>query len=489
MTNKTNLALALLLIALSSFAYVYEFKDKAKRERLVESKTRLISIDREMEVENVKMVVRDKSIDVEMRCTENCKLSDPQAKWDLVSPIHFKADEANVGTFITTTTSINVIETLPIEGDAEKFLAGFGLGKDKRDARKISIKLKKEMDPYVVYVGESAAVGDNLYVYVQGPGMKSDVVHIVPGHLRGNMERKLSNWRTKRLFSFTPNEIEKIKLINPSGTVELKKNGESWQLPDQRLADNESVETFLTGLAFMNVQDYISDAKAKDRGKFALPAQPKYVVSVKPAGKAEVKLEIYDVLKEKQPKVYAVLADKNFIAEIDRVGLEKFNKKPDAFRFRSLITAPEKQEIESFDVQFADKNRFSFAREAGAWKIVFGKIDGLDLKTIDRALSKVGSARIAEFKDKKSAPANAETLSVWTLKKKEGQILRTFTVSATKDKATYYVKLQNNELAVLERGSGSAIPSTVADFQPPKPNATPVAPAAQPAQAHDGHQH
>ena len=487
MSGKTNIALALLLIAVSTFAYMYEFKGKAKRAQVDESSTILIAIERDAEVESVKLVVQGKGTDIEMRCTENCKLSDPQAKWELVSPIQFKADEANIGTFITTTMSLSVLETLPIEGDNEQFLARFGLGKDKRDARKTSIKLKKDASPYVIYLGESAAVGDNLYVYVQGPNVKSDVVRIVPGHVRTSIERKLSHWRSKKLFRFAPHEVEKFKLTNPSGTVELTKDGANWYLAGKQLADNEAVDTFLTGLAFMNVQDYVSDAKTKDRAKLGLSAQAKYAVNVK-AGKEEVRLEIYDSLnKEKQSKAYAMLADKNFIAELDRVGLEKFGKKSEAFRFRNLITAAEKQEVESFDVQFADKSKFSFARDAGQWKSTSGPIDGLDLTMVDQALTKIGAARIAEFN--KGIPAAASTLSTWTLKKKDGQVLRVLTVSASKDKATYYVRLQNNELAVLERGSGSTIPSSVADFKAPKPTAVPAAIAVPKPGHDDGHQH
>lgn len=473
---RTNIILAIVLIAISSFAYWYEFKNKSQRALEEEGKTRLIAIAPDAEPESVRIIEKSKSIDLEMRCKENCKLSNASAKWEIVSPVQFKADEANVGTFITTIAGANIQETLPLEGDVEGALSGFGLGKDKRDTSKIVLKFKDKPEPYAIYIGEAAAVGDNMYVYVQGPDQKKDVVRIIPGHLRLNMERKLSYWQAKRLFEFVASEVENIKLVNPSGKIELKKEGSNWFLSGHRMADNEAVETFLTGVAFMTAKDF-------PREKVKLPSRPKYELTLKPAKKNSVTLKIYDVLKGNEPKIYATVTGKDFVAELDRTGIEKFGKKADSFRFRNLITAAEKQEIEKFEVAFEGKDKVVFERDGSSWKLASGKIEEFDPATVEQALTKVGAARVAEFRGSKGAPAGASLLSKWTLSKKGGDELRSFSVYGSKDKATYYAVLQTGEQAVLERGSGSAIPSKAADF---KKGAKPAAESSPAAAAASG---
>lgn len=486
---KSNVLLAAVLIALSSFAYWFEFKHKAEKTRDEEAQTRLIRIEPTAEPESVRLVSKEKSLDLEMQCKEHCKLSDPAAQWELLKPIHFRADEANVGTFITTLAGTNIQETLPLEGDKEAALAGFGLGKDKRDNSKAVLKFKGSA-PYTVYFGESSAVGDNMYAYVEGPGQKTDVVRIIPGHLRANMERKLSYWRAKRLFSFLVSEVESVKLVNPSGTVELTKKPTGWVLGGGHMADNEAVETFLTGVAFMTAQDFASDDKKADRAKLNLPARPKYELTIKPAKKDAVKLAVYDtIVNRTQPKVFAILADKNFVAELDRPSVERFGKKAESFRFRNLITPAEKIEVEKIEATFgSEKLAFERERDIG-WKLVYGNVEGFDPGAPDQALTKIGSARVAEFNGKRGAPKGAALLSTWKLSKKDGTVLRSFSVYASKDKATYYARLQNDEQAVLERGSGSVIPTKPADFKKGAPApVTPAGPAAAP-HAHDEHGH
>lgn len=468
---RSNIILAIVLVAISSFAYWYEFRNKSQRVIEEEAKTRLISIAPEVEPESVKIVEKSKAIDIEMRCKENCKLSNASARWDIVSPVQFKADEANVGTFITTITGANIQESLPLEGDIEGALAAFGLGKDRRESSKIVLKFKDKSEPYTIYLGETAAVGDNVYAYVQGPEQKKDVVRIIPGHLRLNMERKLSYWRAKRLFEFVAAEVENIQLQNPSGKVEIKKDGQNWVLAGKRMADNEAVETFLTGVAFMTAKDFPAE-------RVKLPARPKYKLTLTPAKKEPVTLSIYDVISANEPKIYATVSGKSFVAELDRTGIEKFAKKADSFRFRNLITAAEKQEVEKVEVTLENKDKVIFERDGAEWKLAAGKIDEFDAASVEQALTKVGSARIAEFNGKKGAPSGAKLLSKWSIGKKGGNGLRAFSVYGSNDKATYYVVLQTGEQALLERGSGSAIPSKAADF---KKSAKPDAQQGQPA--------
>ncbi|MBI3555924.1 MAG: DUF4340 domain-containing protein [Deltaproteobacteria bacterium] len=481
--GKTNLILAASLIAVCGFAYWLELRKTPQMKREQENSQRLVDIDQNREVELVKVFDRAKGLDVEMRCKAHCKLSEPNADWAITMPIAFKADESNVGTFITGVMASTVQETLPLEGDLDTSLQQFGLGKTKREEQKTQIKFTKDAEPYTIYLGDNAAVGENMYVYVTGPNVKKNVVRIVPSFLKNNVSRNLSYWRSKRLFNFSVSEVEGIALKNPAGTVALKREGADWYLPGKRLADNEAVDTFLTGLVFMNAQEFVSDDKNVDRKKFDIPvSRGHFSLSLKTAKSPDLTVEVYDFVKDKQPKLYGVLSDRNFIVSLERTNAERFAKKEDAFRFHNLLTAAEKQGIAQIKLRLAGKDSFDFKLDGTAWKLVSGTLESFDPASVDRALIKVGAARVAEFLGKKPVPKGTPELSSWTLLDKDGKKVREFSQFAMVGQGDYYVKLATGELAKMERGSGSAIPSKIADFKAPvAAPAHPQAPQAQPA--------
>lgn len=476
---KTNLILALALIVLSSLAYWYEFRKKGQLERAEEAKTRLISVDQNREVESIQIIDKEKEVEVQMRCKEHCKLNDPGAYWEITSPVQFKADESNVGTFITSVGAAKIQETLMLDGDVEGRLKDYGLGKDQRGRLQAAIKFKIDPEPYLISIGDNSAVGENVYVYLQGPGQPLNAVRIVPGHLKTSVQRDLDYWRSKRLFNFAASEIEGVSLKNPAGQTVLQRESGNWFLAGagKTMADNEAVDTFLTGLVFMNAHSYVSDNKAKDFSKFKM-VKPTYELKLKFAKNPETKLDVYDVLLEKQPKLYATLNGKNFIVELDRTNAEKFTKKSDAFRFHNLISAAEKQETQKLEVRFGGANKVTFTLDGPNWKLESGKIESFEPVSVDQALTKLGAARIAEFLGNKKASKDNPELTQWALTTKDGKLLRQFTFYGSVEKGDYYVALPTGELAKLERGSGSAVPNKIADFQ--KAAVSPASPLVQP---------
>src|SRR3989338_8226542 len=122
---RTNLYLAFALILLWSFAYWYEVKQKPVQERAQENSKKLFVVDPARAIEKVAIQYADKDgkdhgakdHSVAIECRENCRLSDVNAKWEIVSPIRFNADEGNVGAFVTSLSGAAVNETIPLEGD------------------------------------------------------------------------------------------------------------------------------------------------------------------------------------------------------------------------------------------------------------------------------------------------------------------------------------------------------------------------------------
>lgn len=479
---RTNFILALTLIILGSAAYWNEFKHKPQRQKAEEAKSKLLPVTDVSELETLQIVDKEKSINVTFACKESCKISDPNSKWFLTLPIEFPGDEANIETFITSLAGATIQETLPLnEGgtDPQVRLKEYELGPDKRDQRKVVIKLKGQNEPFVAYLGETSVVGENVYVYTTGPGVQNDVVRIVPGFVKASIDRNLSYWRTKRLFNFAASEVEGLKLMNPAGTMEFVKDSGSWvYLPRKKLADSEAIDTFVTGLVFTNAQDYAADDKVAGKKKLGL-GSPKYSVTLRLAKQQSVTLELYDVLGSgktkhdpKQNKLYAILSNRPFVAELDRTNVEKFGKKADSFRFHNLIAVGERSDTSRIDVTLEGKDKLSFERAGASWKVVSGNITDFDPASVDQALTRIGYARITDFVEPKAIPATAKEQSNWTLRDKGGKTLASFTLFSVADKAEIFARVRDGvvagETGKLERSSGAAVPSKIVDFQKKK---------------------
>ncbi|MBI2605336.1 MAG: DUF4340 domain-containing protein [Deltaproteobacteria bacterium] len=504
---RTNLYLAFALILLGSFAYWYEVKQKPVQERAQENSKKLFVVDPARAIEKVAIQYADKDgkdhgakdYSVAIECRENCRLSGVNAKWEIVSPIRFKADEANVGAFVTSLGGAAVSETIPIEGDAEGKLAGFGLGKDRREGRKVTLTYKndgKAPRALAVYVGDDAAVEGSLYAGVQADGSALDRVRMIPSYVKSNLERGLSYWRAKRLFGFAASQVEKMRLTNASGTTELTKQGADWYLPGKRPADNETIDAFLAGLVFMNAVEYVSDDKAKDRAKFKFAAKPKYKLVMRiaapksveksgegkdgaaMAGATETTLEIHEGKAGNAAKIFGVLSDRNFIVELDRVGTDKFGKKPLEFSYRYFLTEADRARVRRVRASFYGvgmKESAEFVSEDGrTWKLASGTAPSFDTNAVYEALTKLYGAKIAEYSILKTVPPGNPLISEWELKDKDGKLLRTVAVHGTS--GNYFAKLSGGAaagakeaIAKLESAPAAALPTSLGAFRKPEP--------------------
>ena len=130
-----------------------------------------------------------------------------------------------------------------------------------------------------------------------------------------------------------------------------------------------------------------------------------------------------------------------------------------------MLTPAEKQEVGAIEVVLNGHEKLGFKLDNGKWKLESGKVDGFDSNNVDAALTRVGAARAAEFLGKKPVPSGNEELSSWVLLDKSGKKLREFKVFGNLTAGDYYARLSTGELAKLKRGSGSAVPFRITDFQ------------------------
>lgn len=68
-----------------------------------------------------------------------------------------------------TTAMIN--ETIPVEGEKEAFLQKFGLSKEEREKSVFCGNLEDKK--FALYLGDNAAISENLYAYVEDGNSKN----------------------------------------------------------------------------------------------------------------------------------------------------------------------------------------------------------------------------------------------------------------------------------------------------------------------------
>lgn len=466
--SKTNLILAAVLVALALFAYWYELKQKPERQKLEDAKGKLFNFDQTREAESLSILDSIHKTKANFVCERDCKLNSPNPLWNIKQPIEARADDTAVGSFISALSNAVVSETLPLEGDIEKALAGFGLSRDMRGMKSTVIKFKDNTMHYSLYFGDVTAVGDNVYVWATGPGIDSKVVKIIPTYIREYLKRSLSYWRNKKMFTLATSQIDRFVLKNSSGEMEFKKEKGDWFYKDGKQADNEAIDTFLTGVVFLNAKDYVSDNKQADAAKHGVAGKPSSEVKVFTADQPNgIKLSVFDIKKGNSAKIYGTVSTSPSIVEFDKASVDKFSKKSSAFRLKALLTSADKTELAEVQLSLGKaKEKYTFTtQDHQNWTLGKTNIESFDPTSVETALQKIGTARISEFVESKQIPAGTELLSHWIFKTKQGRVIRSFEVLGSTQKGEYFAKFENGDVARLAKAAAANIPARLTDFQ------------------------
>ncbi|MGE4232333.1 MAG: DUF4340 domain-containing protein [Bacteriovoracia bacterium] len=480
---KTNLVLAGLLVVLGSFAYWFEFKHRPKKAEVEAKSSKLFVIDENKEVESLKISHGGKQL--EFLCKQNCKVTDSRADWQILQPIQFKADEGNIESFITSVASSFVTETIDIDStkDVESSLSAFGLSSKTKDKEKVEIKLAGEAQPIIVYVGDKAAVGENTYL------MTDEKVKLASAGFKNVLERDLNYWRSKRLFHIGASEITALELTNKYGKISLIRENGNWFIKEgakTEAADNEIVDTFLTGLVFMNASKYVSDNKSKDRTKFRIPSKPKFFVSFVTGEKknsTEHDIAIFETFLDKQPKLFATVKGQDYIVELDRGGIDRFSKRAEDFKFRNLLTREQKEKIQALDLTIG-KEKLSFSKQANQWKITSGKLENFEPEKVEDSIKRVFTARRGDVV--KTVPKGTKPISDWKFFDENKKLIKSISIYVKDDRGDFYLKKLDGGFFKLDRTSTLPIPMTIGFFQKGFIEQT-IAEPGQPAPSHVGH--
>jgi hypothetical protein len=510
---RKNLLLASALFVLGALYLVYEKYVDPSVQKKQEISGKLLAVDNDAEVEFFEW--QRGNAHFKVRCIEACKLGGPLSKFEIVEPIQYRADDSAVTSFITSFVNAKPEHVLAFDGKDEKLddakLTEFGLAESVRATNYIRLKTKADEKPHTVFIGNDVPASSNVYAVIEPsrptkdrPALsQSKNVYLISSALKGQSEKRLTHFRSKRLIDAPPEAIDSIVLKHSGGDYALARDGAQWQMTQSgqvSLADSEAVETFVTGLAFINASDFVSEDYQQKSTQYVLPAKPHYRLEVgyRSAGKKlSITINAFDVLvsigKGKEPKVYAYIDGQKTLFELDRTHVEKLQKKPTAFRFRNLLTSAERESVQTLRVESEQKSKIVITKKDQVFTLESGSVEKFDNLKAMKFLTNIGLARISNFNA--TLPAGAALKSKIELLDGNKKLVRSFDVfSDSKNKI--YIKTNLKTVYELEGQSGKALVVTAKTFDqsaPEENSAKPTDGMSLPPHdhdhSHDGHSH
>ena len=300
MNWRTTLILALIVGALFSYLFFFDAKQPGSREAAAASDKVLGKFDRRR-VSALLVTQGDTRIDVRLdetatKAQRQNEKNDPNVidggvaglpKWVMLAPIADRADPATIDLLLGELENLrrgSVVTVPGAAGDKSK-LAPYGLQNPRLSLRIESkapvitgdkpgdVPATAQPPEVELLFGNPTAIEGRTYVQVAG----REEVLAVDDTLRKQLEKGASEFRDHRLTVVPADEIVKLTVKNPAGTLEFVKDRQNhWRLakPQNARASDTRLRQLVSRLADMRIDSFVPDTAAADAAALGL-AEPR----------------------------------------------------------------------------------------------------------------------------------------------------------------------------------------------------------------------
>jgi len=277
-------------------AYIYFFElSKGDQDK----SQRLLSFNQD-DVESIALAYPEQEIQL--------KRND-SGRWRMTHPLQVPADESTISNVLSALSTSEVQRTVEEKAGPEE-LKNFGLDKPQV---KVAIGLKRGGSLPPLLLGAKTPVGNSTYVKRE----TEPRVLLTSGLLSSSFEKKLYDFRDKKIAELKESEVKQLTLKGTQGTFVLTKKDQAWFIdqPKSYRADQGEIQGMLAGLSGMFARDFL-DGPRLDLKKYGLD-HPRLQITLDMGqkegrreilfgGKAEGKEEVYVALNS-EATVYTVL--------------------------------------------------------------------------------------------------------------------------------------------------------------------------------------
>jgi hypothetical protein len=394
-----------------------------------------------------------------------------QNRWKLTKPVADKADDSSVDSLVGSIRNLSPMEKIDYQKEGIS-LAEYGLDTTKQILR---IKLKESSAPIEMKFGTKSAIGSNVYVHSTSEPEK---LFLVASYFPDLLRKDVLHWRDKRLLpEMNAQNIDHISWnIDGKKDFSFKRNSAvEWEM--EAPLPVKAHDVMLAGL--VSTLTYLSADKVVEENRKSASAQ-KILSHLKPKIKVQLRStvdkkstteELTFFPKESTDKnrreFYVVSSMRPWLASVDAVPLDRFEKSLSDYRLGKIFTMGEKNQVQNIEFNFPrDKKKVIVKREGNAWKQTSGDSlpSGLASQRIDSLLERLTTAPVQSYEAArlafwKSQPGDL----VLKLKTGDGKLVNEFKFVLDKNSVLVTGELPN-EIRVMGEDLLKVVPIRTMDL-------------------------
>jgi hypothetical protein len=462
---KKPLGLAVALTVLGGGAIWYETSFRPKKEEAEQGEKKIFQLK---DTGVAELRLRHEGKTWKFSCQDDpkklCKPGD-QSKWQMIEPLHLKADDSNVNSILSALKNVQSQESIDLSKQpAEKktrLLGEYGLPEEGRKngvVREITLT-DAEGKTRTFWMGATHPIGEGIFTISSTVG--DSTVFVLPTHFKSHFERDLRYWRNKKLMSLATGDIQHFEISGQAGKVQGTRADGQWNLTGEAKAaatglagDNESIDSLLSAVANLTAKDFLAEKKASPEARAALTGAKK-VLSLQVQSKAKkagdaveppIGLDLFEkaaAKKGENAKLFAQLSSSDPLYELDVGARKRLDKGLSDLRLSKLLSSLERYATKR--IEFSGKEvgakPLTLLSKEGKWQTepMTTPEDSFDSELVQKILDRLSGSRIQEFIDAKKAPVGeASGLKVVLFQDEAGQKKREFIFWRSADGKTAY---------------------------------------------------
>lgn len=372
MKFKTTLILLLVFAGLLAFIFLFDVKNVGKEkpgDKLVD-----LSSD---DLEEIHFKTEEETITFKKESEDT---------WLITEPIKAKADKNEVNRIADDFSSLKIDRV--VEEEPED-LTKYGIPQ-----KEISLKYKDKENPVKILVGSENPLDKKFFAKREG---ETRVV-LISSTYKSLFDKKLFDFRDKRIFQFETDDVKDIKLSSGDIRWEAELVDEAWFLktPVESLAEKSDITSLLSSLSDLSAKEFVSEEKTDEElKKLGLDAPGHTITLQMPSGNQEVTFFI----QKEGDKLYATTTLSPKIIIIDDTILSKLEKNPQEMREKEVAdfyswevnkVALEKEDLSLTVVEDDKKDEWHFDSAEG---------EEADKDTIEEFVRKIEALEAETFID------------------------------------------------------------------------------------------
>lgn len=370
---RNTLLVAAIFLLLGAYIYFYELPkgDKEKSQPLLSFK--------QEEVEGVTLTYPEQEIQLKKEAS---------GRWKMTHPLQVPADESTISGILSALSTTEVKRTIE-ENAGPEALRNFGLDKPQV---KISIGLKGGGSLPPVLIGAKTPVGDSTYA-------KKDTeprVLLTSGLLSASFEKKLYDFRDKKILDVTEKDVRQLTLKSGQGTIVLVRKNDGWFIdkPQPYRADKAEVQGILANLSGMFARDFLESSRL-DLKRYGLD-RPSLQIGLEMAEKGRREI-LFGDKRQGKDEIYVTVEPGRTVYTVLESTLKIFAKDLAALRDRQVLAFAQ-NEVAKLQIDRPREESVVLVKgPEGEWTETTPKTEKLQQQAVTAYLASLGALRAKGF--------------------------------------------------------------------------------------------